>query len=502
MSVHVKSPTPGIDHLRSLRGELVGRQRAGQRFAGLIGEGDPRHGVTLCALMANAEGIEALSARLPAGCAEYRALTPEVPGAFWYERALHDLFGIGPRGHPRLDPLVLPHHEGTGGLPCPGAPVHPSRVEPDERAWPRRVLGTGMFTIPHGPVRSGVFESVEYVVETPGEDISHVNVRPFAKHRGVQVRFDGLSIMDGSLLAERVEGISSVAHALGYAHAVESGAALEVPGAAALVRVVHAELERVANHLDVAMKLADAAGLAVAVARFGWHKEGVLRLIGRMCGSRFGRGVVIPGGIRALPRLAPARIRSEVDTLAKRIGSDEKALMETASFLDRLRGTGPLQCELARRHGALGPIGRASGCHDDVRWTRPYDAYPRLHPLPARVDEVGDAMARLRVRWVEAHNSFALIRQALDLLSSADADSIAAPVPAMAARSIGWAEAAQGEVLYVVATDDEGKVHFCAPRSASFHNLALFPATFQGDVLTDFPFIEASFGLSIAGVVM
>ena len=112
------------------------------------------------------------------------------------------------------------------------------------------------------------------------------------------------------LLAERAEGIASVAHALAYCHAVEAIAGCEVPREAALVRVVHAELERIANHLDVAMRLADAAGLAVATARFALHKERVMRLVSGLCGSRFGRGVVVPGGISASWSAPQGRRRS------------------------------------------------------------------------------------------------------------------------------------------------------------------------------------------------
>ena len=82
--------------------------------------------------------------------------------------------------------------------------------------------------------------------------------------------------------------------------------------------MLHAELERIANHLDVAVRLADAAGLAVATARFALHKERVMRLVSGLCGSRFGRGVVVPGGVGALPRLAPAQILAETDKLGKR----------------------------------------------------------------------------------------------------------------------------------------------------------------------------------------
>ena len=160
-------------------------------------------------------------------------------------------------------------------------------------------MGPGLFTIPHGPVRSGVMESIEYLVETPGEDIAHLNMRVFYKHRGIEKRFERLPAADGVLLAERTEGVASVAHALAYCHALERLAGVSVPWPAGLVRVLHAELERLAAHLDSAVRLADAAGLAVATARFGVHKERIARLVSRMCGSRFGRGVVVPGGVRA-----------------------------------------------------------------------------------------------------------------------------------------------------------------------------------------------------------
>ena len=68
-------------------------------------------------------------------------------------------------------------------------------------------------------------------------------------------------------------------------------------------------------------------------------------------------------------------------------------------------------------------------------------------------------------------------------------------------RAAGWAEAPQGEVLYDVRAEG-GRIVRCWPRSASFHNLVLFHEVFAGDILTDFPFIEASFGLCVAGVAL
>jgi formate hydrogenlyase subunit 5 len=454
--------------------ELTSQVAAGWRFADLFGTARP-DGILLTAHLASLGELETLQALLPPGTARYPALTPRLGAAFWYEREIHDMSGIVPDGHPRLEPLIR-----TAGV------------------LPSHVAGRGLFTIPHGPVRSGVVESIEYLVETPGEDIPHLNMRVFYKHRGIEQRFEGMTSADGVLLAERTEGIATVAHALAYCHALERMAGTEVPWAAGLIRVAHAELERLACHLDVIVRLADSAGLAVATARFGWHKEQVLRLVSRLCGSRFGRGVVVPGGVSATPTLGPGDLLAAVADLDRRLSADVSLLMGTASFLDRLRRTGPLAPERAREHGALGPIGRASGTTDDARQARPYDAYGSLSVRTASRPD-GDAMARLEVRVEEIAQSFHLLRQAADELAEAGGEPVQAPCDPAAGRAVGWAEAPQGEVLYDVSVSDS-RITRCRARSASFHNLVLMHEVFAGDILTDFPFIEASFGLSVAGV--
>jgi formate hydrogenlyase subunit 5 len=487
-----------ISSVPTLWDEVTSEVAAGRRFADLFATARP-DGLLLSAQLAGPGGISTLEAMLPASATAYPALTPRLGAAFWYEREIHDLFGVVPEGHPRLDPLILP--QTSGRPPRPGAAEGPGRgeeaIDPDPRAVPSHVVGPGLFTIPHGPVRSGVVESVEYLVETPGEEIPHLNMRIFYKHRGIEKRFDGQPAADGLLLAERAEGIASVAHALAYCHALERIAGSDVPWAAALIRVLHAELERITCHLDVVVRLADGAGLAVATARFGWHKERVLRLTGDLCGSRFGRGVVAPGGVSARPLLAPADLLARAGVLDHEIAADLRLLLGTASFLDRLRRTGPLRPQRAAQHGALGPVGRASGVTEDARQARPYDAYGSLGAAAA-TRGVGDALARLEVRVDEIAHSFRLLRQAAGELEDTGAAPLRAPCEPAAGRAAGWAEAPQGEVLYDVRVED-GHISRCRSRSASFHNLVLMHEVFAGDILTDFPFIEASFGLSVAG---
>lgn len=486
------------------RHDVVAALARGCRFAGVFATHDASH-CDLTAVVIDGSGARQCRTRLWSdrdGRYAYPALYPDVPAAFWYERALHDLSGVVPVGHPRLDPLLLPL-SGSAPRPRPGAGPVTGRLDGEDRRGPVDVTGTGMFTLPFGPVRSGVFESIEFLLETPGEDVPHLNIRPHYKHRGVAKAFEGRSLADGVLVAERVEGISSVAHALAYCHAVERLAVTAPPPRARLIRVLHAELERIVNHLDVTMRLADAAALAVATARFGLHKERMMRLVSQLCGNRFGRAVVMPGGVSGDPLLGPGGVRAALTRLRPAILADIAALERSPSFLDRLRNTGPLSAERAREHGALGPVGRASGFDDDHRYetSRTYDAYGDID-LPVRSWTAdGDCQSRARVRWSEIESSFALCLAAVDALEQCMRPELSVPLSVPDGTDVGWAEAAQGEALYVIDVE-HGRLQRCFARSASFHNLLLFHDVWAGDIFTDLPFIEASFGLSYAGVAM
>jgi Ni,Fe-hydrogenase III large subunit len=472
-------------------------------------------GARFAALMASASGLDtelmaALSQHgslilerttLPAGMRQCPSLTPHIPSALWYEREIRDLFEVSFTGRYPLEPLVLAVSPGAPH-PRPGSVETIPLVTLDNVPPITRLSGEGTFTISYGPVRSGVFESIEYLVETPGEDIPSLNLRVSYKHRGIEKAFEGLGVGDGVLLAERYEGVASVAHALAYCGAIERIADVTIPEQAGFVRVLHAELERIANHLDTVIRHVEAAGQAVAYARFSLHKERLQRLRARLCGSRFGRGVVVAGGVSGPPAITAAHLLLDLDGLQTELAIDTKLLMSTPSFLDRLRGTGVLPPALVRDYGALGPVARGSGVLEDVRFVRPYAAYGRLgHGLIDVVGE-GDALARQKVRLQEIDGAFGLIRRAIEELNELGEPSRgqwSVPLSEVSGEAVGWSEAPQGEILTWVRVSD-GVLTRVKPRSASFHNLALFPLAFPKDILTDFAFIEASFGLSIAGV--
>jgi formate hydrogenlyase subunit 5 len=479
---------------------VVSRMRRGSRFAGLFASVLTSNTRIRAALDTDG-AMEIVQMVLPTGQREFPSLAALVPSARWYEREIHDIFELEPRNVGVIDPLVFaraPSSERSrsgSGFPTGAAHLELTPL-------PVHLRGEGVFTISYGPVRSGVFESVEYVVETPGEDIPHLRTRPFYKHRGVESLFTDKSVEDGVLLAERCEGVASVAHAWAFCAAVEEIGAVEITRGAALVRVLHAELERIANHLDSTIRHTEAAGQAVAYARFSLHKERVQRLRAQLCGSRFGRGVVVPGGVAAAPLMNGGETLSAIDSLERAVASDMHLLIETPSFVDRLRGTGKLPGSLIEEFGALGPLARGSGFMHDVRWRQPYGAYASLATPPIETRDGGDALARQRVRVDEIAGSWGLIRECAQLLNElhdSDWSQWSVNVPSSSGSAIARVEAPQGELLSLVEMRD-GVLMRVKQRSASFHNLALFSSAFPGDILTDFAFIEASFGLSIAGV--
>lgn len=495
------TPTRSVDQWRR---DVLEHLHGGARFGGVYGRARGAGCLVIALLVTDTDVLApaALVAPDAAGRLVYPSLTPDAPPAFWWERALRDLSGVTPEGHPRLDPLLLP--PAAAGPPRPGSPDRLGTLEgPMEARGPTDVTGRGLFVLPIGPVRSGVAESIEFLLETPGEDIPHLNIRPHFKHRGVAKRFEGLTPDDGVLVAERVEGIAAVAHALAFCHAAERLAHATPPPRAELIRVVHAELERIANHLDVAGRLAEAAGLAVAVSRFAWHKESVLRLRSALCGSRFGRGVIVPGGVAGDLRMPTADAVRALEVLHHRIRDDARHAMRTASFLDRLRGTGRISLEYARTWALVGPVARGSGIAEDSRWTRPTDAYAGLkrHAEPA-VETTGDVQARLNVRFREIDGSVALVAAALRRLDSTGPGLRSAmEYPDQELTAVGWSEAPHGEVLNAL-TLAEGRIVRCFARSPSLQNLVAFHDAFGADVFTDFAFVEASFGVSYAGVAM
>ena len=300
----------------------------------------------------------------------------------WYEREITDLFGVRFSGHPQPHRLVL--HEGAETEVPPFDPRYPPDQRLPARRKQQRVPDVGgaeadVQLLPFGPVRADVLESGEFLFFYVGEAILHFQPRLFFKHRGMEKRFEGLEADRGVVLAERVSGVGSVAHALAYCQAVETAVACEVPARARLLRVVLAELERFYNHLHYFGHLCHTTTLKVGEAEGKLLEERAKQLNARLTGSRFLRSLLTPGGLRR--DLDPQGwLVSELDALHEKFSAYARHMETTNSHLDRLITTGKLDARVAFDQGATGPVERASGIDRDLRRDHPVRRLWRAFP--------------------------------------------------------------------------------------------------------------------------
>jgi Ni,Fe-hydrogenase III large subunit len=207
--------------------------------------------------------------------------------------------------------------------------------------------------------------------------------------------------------------------------------------------------------------------------------------------------VICPGGVRFEGAVELDELLAEVDSLERDLRRDRRLFTETASMTDRLIGSGRLQRAVIEDYSAVGPLARGSGVSTDARHERPYGDYQRLG-LRVVTRPEGDAMARINVRFGELAESLRLLRGSIDQLRRQDGE-LCAPLPrSRSGSAFGWVEAPQGElVIWVeIRRGIVRNVHIASP---SLRNWALFDHAFPKDVLTDFAFIEHSFGLTTAG---
>lgn len=434
----------------------------------------------------------------------YPAITPQLPAAGWYERELSEDLGIEPQGHPCLRRLRRPAdwpadvHLLRKELRWTD-PVDRRLVSPEEELPPLAEAPDGVVDYPLGPVRSGVVESGHYTLRTVGEELVDCRLQIFYKHRGVEKRAEGLSILHAPLVAERISGTSAFAHSLALCQAIEVASGVVVPERARYLRTLFAEIERLYNHLGYQADLCQATGLVVGQAQFEILKERLLRLNAAVAGHRYLFGLNVPGGIsRDLDAPVLRTIRRTLHGIRTDLEELEALLLGSSSHLDRLEGTGLLRPDDARRFGAVGPIGRASGVDRDLRRDHPYAAYDAVD-FSVPVIERGDAMARFRVRLAEASESIRIVEQVIDGIPLGPVHVEVAPPPE-GATGLGWAESARGESLHWVQFGPAGCLARYRARPASYANWQVFPLAVPGhNILTDFPVIEQSFGLSVAG---
>jgi Ni,Fe-hydrogenase III large subunit len=415
------------------------------------------------------------------------------PPAIRLERAVHDLFGLTPVGaldeRPWLDLGFWGVEQPLGAVRKADTPHAPYVFLPVE--------GENLHQIPVGPVHAGIIEPGHFRFTANGETVVRLEQRLGYVHKGIESLMAGASLDRAARLASRTSGDSTVAYALAFAQAVEAALDVAVPSRASYLRVLMAELERLANHFGDIGAICNDASFSIMHAQCGILRERTLRAADACFGHRLMMDRVVPGGLAqdlaARGMAALTALLAEVRRVFPRLVG---LYDNTASLQDRTAQTGILRSDYARQFGAGGYVGRASGRAFDARKVLCYAPYGELSfKVPTR--DAGDVDARVWIRIEEVEQSLSLIEQVMQRLPDGAIKADVTPAGEIR-EGLGLAEAFRGDVLVWVRLDGE-RVTRCHLRDPSWFQWPLLEVVIEGNIVADFPLCNKSFNCSYSG---
>ena len=465
-------------------------------------ERDRHRGYCVHVALEDADGLTVLEHTLPDADARYPDLTPIFPAANRMQRVTYDLIGIAAEADDQRPWLWLASWP-IDQFPLRRDFVASPKWEPGQEEYEFvRVEGDGVHEIPVGPVHAGIIEPGHFRFQVVGEKVLRLEERLGYTHKGVEKRFEAMSLADGARLAGRVSGDSTVAYAWAYAQAAECIAGVTPPPRAAWLRALCLERERLANHLGDLGALGNDGGFAFGLAQFSRLREDVLRANFAAFGHRMLMDVIVPGGVaRDLAFEHVHAMHDEAERVRRAIDGLRDIYDEHAGLQDRFRNCGRVTPELAMRLGLLGLAARASGVACDLRIDFPCAPYDALNVRIAMRSE-GDVGARVAVRFDEAIESTRLIAAItaalLDPQASGDVRVEVSDVPA-ARSAIGYVEGWRGPVLIALESGPDGTIRRCHPQDPSWSNWPVIEHAVIGNIVPDFPLINKSFNLSYSG---
>jgi Ni,Fe-hydrogenase III large subunit len=427
----------------------------------------------------------------------YKSLTPLVPQAHWFERIMWDMFGIVPEGHPRLKHVILHDAYDADFFPLRKVPLKSAKRSGARRFRFLEVRGEGVYEIPVGPIYSGVSEPGHFRFSCFGETILNLELQLGYVHRGVEKRLVEVPWQKARFVAEAAASDCSVANALAHAVAVESLLDIPLPPPADHIRTLALEMERISSHLLDLTEISKVLGFSGIYQNIARFRETTLELAQSLCGSRFMRGLILPGGVGKFREGSLSKIQKAMHSMRDELKAPIAIFLENQAAVERMEVSG-ITRSLAHEFGMVGLAARSSGIDYDCRRHFSHACYPQLAPH-AVVELGGDVLARVKVRVRELSTSFETIEAVLEGLPSGDFR--VTPGDDLPANSVscGIVEGSRGELIHLVATDDSGKIGRYSIKDPSQNNWTAVSIGIRQNLVADFPLSNKSLSLSHSG---
>ncbi|MFA5069012.1 MAG: hydrogenase [Candidatus Omnitrophota bacterium] len=421
----------------------------------------------------------------------YPCLTTQAPQVHLFEREIFEQLGVYPKGHPWLKP-VRSH-----------VPYQPQTVTAGGRD---SLLGVDFFKVQGmethevgvGPVHAGIIEPGHFRFQCHGEQVLHLEVLLGYQHRGIESMLFTKDASPAIHYMETAAGDTSIGHCLAYCQAIEALSACEVPLRAQVIRAVMLELERLANHTGDLGAMAADIGYLPASSYCGRLRGDLLNMTALVCGNRFGRNIIRPGG-SAFDIDEPIRteIRKRLKSVFSDVSNAVSLMWSSPMVVDRFDETGFVSQQTAVELGLVGVSARACGIERDARFDFPAGAFRFFHIPPSNYSS-GDVFARAFVRWLEIQRSVEFILERLRCLPKGPIMSDMPPIKngkAVVSLVEGW----RGEICHFALSGEKGGIVNYKITDPSFHNWTGLAVACRGEEISNFPLCNKSFNLSYCG---
>ena len=418
-------------------------------------------------------------------------------GAAWYEREIHEFYGVVFDDNPNMGYFFL--HDGIDIYPLRKGKVLVPEEDKARLASFKVKEEEDSFTINLGPQHPSTHGVLRVVLKMDGEYVETAEPVLGYLHRMQEKMGENRGYMQFLPNTGRMDYLGPMSFNAAYVCTVEKLCGIAVPERAEIIRTITIELNRVASHLLwLGAYLADLGGLTPFLYVFD-DREQILDILEAIAGSRLTYCYMRFGGLyNDVDEQFVEATRAFVKRMPARFKMYETLVTKNVIFINRTRGIGVLDSEKARKYGFSGPVLRSVGIPYDIRKVEPYAAYDRVS-FEVPHETTGDALDRYMIRVHDMEVSMKIIEQALSMLS--DGPFVTEKVPKKMKPPVGdvyhTVESPRGEVGVYIVSDGTDTPYRMRWRVPSFSNLIVFPYLARGTLIADAISILGSLDLVI-----
>jgi len=419
--------------------------------------------------------------------ASYPSLTAQHLAFQYFERNLHEKYGIQYTDHPWLKPVRYPMDRWNSSTAIENYPFY-------------TIEGEELHEVGVGPIHAGIIEPGHFRFICSGEQILHLEIQLGYQHRGIEQLFVAYrKLLQRNLLAESIAGDTVAGHTTTFSNLWESLCGYEPTDNMLTVRTIALELERIAIHTGDLSAMCTDVAYQLGSSVFGRLRTPVINTFQKWCGNRLAKGLIRAG---RNPFPVTQMVKDDILQLFIEFEPDLNEMYKRTktlpSVLARLERTGTVTNEQAAAIGAVGMVARTTGLIRDVRWTHPCMLYTQL-PYQPIIKHHGDVYSRMQLRKQEINQSVKYISALLEKLPDHHKTNSEMGNPGTDSFVVSLTEGWRGEICHCAITDHQGELALYSIKDPSVHNWLALALAVRNNDISDFPICNKSFNLSYCG---